>query len=131
MNYIINGRLIFQGTVNNTPVDFDPVTGEPIFEDATPEVVKISIEDVSNVNEILMASTDEQKIKLSGRCVEPKTLTPNQRRQKNVALEILNQDHIIKTRIELDTNIVGRLNLNSYFGDRICGMVATDNITVS
>jgi len=128
-SYTINAKLIFQvSPTGSTPDSFDPITGEPIFSSTQEQsIVEASLEQNNNFGQEILKGTDEDKTYLIGRCINPKTLTKNQREKKNIECEIMVGETWIKGRLELKTAPISRLGLENYFGERIEGFFATQN----
>jgi hypothetical protein len=126
MLYTPNGKLYFQDS-SGSPTEFDPVTGEPIFTSAE-SVVDVSIEDLSSWLESAMSGANEHGNKLMGRCVNPRSLTPSQRRQRKARIELNIGEEIITGDVSLTPSIASRLQLDKYFGERIEASVTLSNL---
>jgi len=123
--YKVNAKLKFQTSNSSTPTGTDPITGEPIF-DSSEVIVEASLEQSGNMNEEVLQGTDETKTYLVGRCINPKTLTDEQRKIQKVPIEIEIGDTFYTGQFEFKPNPSSRLGLEKWFGEQVEGYFSID-----
>jgi len=119
-----NGEAVFYGG-SSTPTDFDPITNEPIFN-TNQSIVEVSLEQSGKLDESVLQGTDETTVYLTGRCINPKTLTDTERKNQKVDCEIQIGNNWYPGKIELKPAPVSRLGLEKYFGEALHGYFSID-----
>ena len=122
-----NARLYYE-VCESQPTGFDEITGRPFFNKRE-EVIELSLEFDETEPAYRKASggVDEIELRVSGRCVNPKTLPKEIKPNANYRIEYqFGLDQWRNGRIHIQTEITSRLQIvDRIWGDKILGLLVS------
>lgn len=125
---VINATIYYSNT-STSVASLDPITGMPVFTASPEQTLEVSIEEEETEPKFMSieGAVDEQEVRVGGRCVNPAQM-PKEIKPGN--------KYRIKWRYSTNQEFEGTIHilpamasrfecLDSYFGDRIFGVLVT------
>ena len=122
--YRVNARLYFNEYSSTV---FDPLNNFPEKSESLIPV-EVSIEQSGDVESERLVGVDETRRYYSGKCINPRQLTDEQRKAGKVRIEIEIGDTSYSGNFEFLPVSSARIDtVNKFFGEKIEGFLSLDN----
>jgi len=126
VNATLTAKIEKLPTTQN-PVTLDPVTGEPVFDlESETITIEVSLEPEADPTYSSFPGVESNSIRLVGRLIKPQKLPSAFIPNREYTISYYGSNGAIEGSFYLLPNGIGRLGLESVFGDYIAGYLLPD-----